>query len=274
MNDLPQDDQGPADSAQEAGRRDDTVRSIEKAVAVLDCFSTRERNLSVAEIARQTGLPRGTAHRIISTLRDCGLLERDRVRDHYRLGIKLFEYGTIVLNTMDLQREAKSFVEALTKVSGLSVHLCVFDGVQSTIINRTGHDRERANTTVVIEAAPVHCTSTGKAVLAFQPPALISKIIALGLRQYTTHTIVDPTALLRELDEVRKRGYAIDNEEHSIGVRCVGAPIRNLSGRVFAALSVSGPARKIPDSAFAPLGQLVTHYAAAVSAQLGYRDPS
>jgi hypothetical protein len=89
-------------------RRDDCVRSIEKAVAILDCFSTLDRHLSVAGIARQTGIPRGTAHRIIATLRDHGLLERDRGRDHYRLGMKLFEYGTTVLDTMELQREAKA----------------------------------------------------------------------------------------------------------------------------------------------------------------------
>lgn len=255
----------------EAQRRDDHVRSIEKAIAILDCFSPIDRNLSVARIAKQVGIPRGTAHRIISTLRDHGLLERDRERDHYRLGMKLFEYGTTVLGTMELQREAKSFVEALTKVSGISVHLCVFDGIRSTVVNRTECDGNRANTTVVIEAAPAHCTSTGKAILAFQPPAIIAKIIAQGLMRYTPHTISDSDALSKELALVRERGYAVDDEELSIGIRCVGAPIRNVSGRVFAAVSVSGPTRKVPDSRIAELAELVTHYADAISAQLGYR---
>jgi DNA-binding IclR family transcriptional regulator len=253
------------------GRRDDSVRSIDKAIAILDCFSARERKLSVATIARQIGIPRGTAHRIITTLREHGLLERDREREHYRLGMKLFEYGTTVLGNMELQREAKSFVEALTKVSGLSVHLCVFDGTRSTIVNRTERDGERANTTVVIEAAPAHCTSTGKAVLAFQPPAITAKVVSLGLRKHTPHTIVDGEALEAELARVRDLGYAVDNEEDSIGIRCVGAPIRNVSGRVFAAVSVSGPARKIPETRFPELGELVIHYAEAISAQLGYR---
>jgi len=268
-------DVGPPEvvAAADGGRRrDDNVRSIEKAIAILDCFSTIDRNLSVASIAKQIGIPRGTAHRIISTLRDHGLLERDRERDHYRLGMKLFEYGTTVLGTMELQREAKSFVEALTKVSGISVHLCVFDGIRSTVVNRTECDGNRANTTVVIEAAPAHCTSTGKAILAFQSATIISKVIAQGLMRYTPHTISDSDALLKELALVRERGYAVDNEELSIGIRCVGAPIRNVSGRVFAAVSVSGPARKVPDARIAELAALVIHYADAISAQLGYRE--
>jgi DNA-binding IclR family transcriptional regulator len=124
----------------------------------------------------------------------------------------------------------------------------------------------------VIEAAPAHCTSTGKAILAFQPPAIIAKIIAQGLMRYTPHTISDSDELLNELALVRERGYAVDNEELSIGIRCVGAPIRNVSGRVFAAVSVSGPARKVPDSRIAGLAELVIHYADAISAQLGYRQ--
>ena len=229
----------PVSTPARSCRRDDSVRSIEKAIAILDCFSTLDRQLSVATIAKQIGIPRGTAHRIIATLRSHGLLEQDRERDNYRLGMKLFEYGTTVLGTMELHREAKSFVEALTKVSGLSVSLCVFDGARSTLVNRTERDGEHANSTVLIEAAPAHCTSTGKSVLAFQPPAIVAKVIALGLMRFTPQTISDSDSLLKELALVRKRGYAVDDEEHSIGIRCVGAPIHNLSGRVFAAMSVS-----------------------------------
>ncbi|WP_316980295.1 IclR family transcriptional regulator [Shumkonia mesophila] len=254
--------------------RDGNVRSILKAVSVLDCFSRIDRQLSVAEIAARIGIPRATAHRIVATLQEAGLLERERERDHYRLGLKLFEYGTIVLSNMDLHREANPFVEALTKVSGEAVHLCVFDGMQTTIIDRTEPERsQRHNTIVVLEASPAHCTSTGKVALAFQGEEVIRKVIAMGLRRYTANTITDPESLLNELDLIRRRGYAIDNEEKDVGIRCVGAPIRNLSGRVFAAMSVSGPARRITPARTEQLAPMVMHYAGAISAQLGYRQP-
>lgn len=254
-----------------AGRSEQLLKSMLKAFAVLECFSTLERKLSVSDIARRTGLPRGTAHRVMATLREIGFVEQERERDQYRLGLKLFELGNIVLANMDLHREAKSFVEALTAVSGERVHLCVFDGLRTTLINRTEPAQGRTNTIVVMETSPAHCTATGKAALAFQADAVISRVIAFGLPSYTPNTITDPRELREELEKVRKRGYAVDNEELSLGIRCVGAPIRNMNGRVFASISVSGPARRITRNKVAALGQLVIQYANAISAQLGYR---
>lgn len=248
---------------------DALLKSVLKALAALECFSVRERKLSTSEIARRTGLPRGTAHRVLTTLRQAGLLEQER--DKYRLGLKLFELGNVVLANMDLQREAKSFVEALTKVTGEAVHLCVFDGRQTTLVSRVESSRERTNRVVVVEASPAHCTSTGKAALAFQPEGVVARVIALGLRAYTPRTITDETLLWRELEEIRQRGYAIDDEEYSLGVRCVGAPIRNVSGRVFASISVSGPARRMTKAKVASTSRLVVQYADGISAQLGFR---
>lgn len=255
-------------------QRDDTVRSIVKAIAVLDCFSTLDRQLSVAEIAKRIGVPRGTAHRIATTLWNAGLLERERDREHFRLGLKLFEYGTTVLANLELQDKARPFIEALTKVTGLIVHLSVFDGERATIIKRGEPNRDRPNTVVTIESAPCHVTSTGKAILAFQPADVIDRIVGLGLPTFTHKSITQRERFVEDLAEVRIRGYAIDDEEHEIGIRCVGAPIRNVSGRVFASLSVSGNVRKFPESQTAAMASLVMQYAAAISAQLGYVAPT
>lgn len=249
----------------------DNLKSIVKMMAIIDCFSTLERKLSVAEIARKTKMPRGTAHRIIRTMRDVGLIDQERQRDHYRLGMKLFEIGTTVLANMDLHREAKSSVELLTRVSGETVHLSVFDGVNSTVINRTDPEGNRVNTLFVLESSPAHATASGKAALAFQSEAAIDRFISLGLRRISPNTITDAAILRRELASVRERGYAIDNEELTPATKCVGAPIRNASGRVFASISVSGPARRFTPERISAFADLVTHYSGAISTQLGYR---
>jgi DNA-binding IclR family transcriptional regulator len=249
----------------------DQLKSIVKMMAILECFSTVERKLSVVEISKKTKIPRGTAHRIIRTLRELGLLEQERQRDQYRLGMKLFEMGTTVLANMDLHRDAKSSIESLTRASGETVHLSVFDGVNSTVINRTDPEGKRVNTLFVLESSPAHATSSGKAALAFQTEATIEKFLSLGLRRLTSNTITDPARLRAELADIRARGYALDNEELNPGVKCVGAPIRNLSGGVFASISVSGPARRFTPERIALYADLVRHYAAAISAQLGYR---
>jgi DNA-binding IclR family transcriptional regulator len=250
---------------------EDNLKSIVKMMSILDCFSTIERKLSVAEIAKRTNMPRGTAHRIIRTMRELGLMEQERQRDQYRLGMKLFELGTTVLANMDLHREAQSSVESLTRVSGEIVHLSVFDGINSTVINRTDPEGKRVNTLFVLESSPAHATSSGKVALAFQPQAAIDKFLSLGLRRIAPNTITDAGLLLAELETIRANGYAIDNEELTPGTKCVGAPIRNSSGRVFAAISVSGPSRRFTPERIEAFSGLVKHYAEAISAQLGYR---
>jgi DNA-binding IclR family transcriptional regulator len=119
-----------------------------------------------------------------------------------------------------------------------------------------------------IENAPVHCTSVGKAILAFQPPAVIDRLIAAGLRRFTDTTIVDGGALKEELGRIRERGYSVDEAEHQPGLRCVGAPIQDPLGRVFAAVSVSGPAWKLPASEVDSIAKMVIHCAQSIAERL------
>ena len=146
---------------------EDSLKSLSKVVSILDAFSTSRRALSLAEISAVTGFPRSTAHRLAASMRGVGLLDQDGHRDRYRLGLKLFELGNTMLANMDLHRAALPFVDALSRVTGHQAHLAVFDGQQVIFIHRVSADSGSPLT--LIEAAPVHCTSVGKAILAFQP---------------------------------------------------------------------------------------------------------
>jgi DNA-binding IclR family transcriptional regulator len=222
--------------------------------------------MSLAEISAATGFPRSTAHRLAASMRDVGLLDQDGHRDRYRLGIKLFELGNTVLANMDLHREARPLVDALSRVSGHLVHLAVFDGQQAIVIHRVSADSGTPLT--LIEAAPVHCTSVGKAILAFQPAARIDAIIAGGLKRFTDATITDGRKLKSELKLIRARGYAVDEGEHQPGIRCVGAPIHDRTGRVIAGLSASGPARRLKKDQVVELAKVVVHHAKLVATKL------
>jgi DNA-binding IclR family transcriptional regulator len=171
-----------------------------------------------------------------------------------------------VLANMDLHREARPIVDALSQVSGHLVHLAVFDGQQAIVIHRVSADSGTPLT--LIEAAPVHCTSVGKAILAFQPPAKIDAIIAGGLKRFTDSTITDGRKLKSELKQIRARGWAVDEGEHQPGIRCIGAPIHDRAGRVVAGLSVSGPARRLQKDQVAGLAKIVVHHATLVAAKL------
>ncbi len=252
---------------QDAGRQpEDALKSLRKVVSILEAFSTSRRSMSLAEISAAAGFPRSTTHRLAASMRDVGLLDQDGQRDRYRLGLKLFELGNTVLANMDLHREARPFVDALSRVSGHLVHLSVFDGRQAIVIHRVSADSGTPLT--FIEAAPVHCTSTGKAILAFQPTAKIDAIIAVGLKRFTDATIADGRKLKSELKLIRARGYSFDEGEHQPGIRCVGAPIRDRSGRVIAGLSVSGPAHRLPKDQMVELAKIVVHHAKLIETKL------
>lgn len=255
-------------SKQKARRRssDDSVKSLAKMVSILDAFSTSRRSMSLAEISAATGFPRSTAHRLAASLRDAGLLDQEGHRDRYRLGIKLFEYGNTALANLDLHREARPFVDALSRISGHLVNLAVFDGREAVVVHRVL--AEGGTPLTLIEAAPIHCTSTGKAILAFQPPAKIDAIIADGLKRFTDATITDGRKLKAELKLIRTRGYSVDEGEHQPGIRCVGAPIRDRAGRVIAGMSVSGPARQLKKDQVGELAKILVHHCELVTAKL------
>jgi IclR family transcriptional regulator, KDG regulon repressor len=249
-----------------------SVKSLFKMLEVLEAFSSTDPELSVVEIARRTGLPRTTVHRIVDSLRSVGFLEQDASRDRYRLGLKLFELGGTALTNLPLYREAPPFVDTLAKLSGEDVHLCIFDGAQMVFVNRhTQIATSPHNTVITMEASPCHSTGVGKAALAFQSEAVIDRVIRAGLPRFTPNTIVEPKRLKAEFAAIRSRGYSIDDCEHEPELRCVAAPIRNGTGRVFAAISSTGPARRVTMERVPELARIVMTHAELLSIRLGYQ---
>lgn len=246
------------------------LKSLRKAMRVLECFSLQESRLPLTDIARKVGLPLSTAHRILATLRDVGIVEQEGDRDLYRLGLKLLELGSMVLANMEVHREALPFVEELARETGETVHLGVFDGSQVVSIEKMDSPHGLASNVTIGKGAPAYCTGVGKALLAFQPENVVDHVCRLGLTKFTPQTITHPEKLRKELTQVRAQGYAVDNAEHQPDVRCVAAPIRNHSGNVIASLSVSGPATRIPKDRIPGLAARVREVAGKLSARLGY----
>jgi DNA-binding IclR family transcriptional regulator len=242
-----------------------------KMMAILECFSRSDKALTVLQISKRVDLPRTTVHRLVSTLKTLGLLEQDRDRERYRLGLKLFELGNTVLANMDVQREAAESINTLSNKTGLSVHLGVFDGHGIVMVSRL--DSRGLNNVITLESAAAHCSATGKAVLAHQSEAVVKRLVSQGLPAFTTHTITDGEGLKEELRKTLKRGYSIDDREYEDWRRCVGAPIWNASGRVFAAISVTGDKDRYDKKTIPEFAALVKQQARLISARLG-GDPT
>ena len=172
-----------------------SLKSMHKLMAILDCFSPFDRSLTLNEIAARCDMPKTTVHRLVSSLREVKLLEQDRERDRYRMGIRLFELGSIVMGNLDIYREARPLVERLIGATGEGSHLCVFDGTNMVSIEHREPNSASVNWTTTLSISPSYCTGVGKAALAFQEEPVIEKIIAAGLLPFTANTITDPQAL-------------------------------------------------------------------------------
>lgn len=223
---------------------------VGRAALLLAVFDLRHPSLGLSEIARRSTLPKATVHRLASQLVDHGFLERDG--DRYRLGVLLFELGQRVPRSRVLRDAALPFLEDLFVASRETVHLAVQLGTDVMYIDKlVGHSSGRTPSQVA-GRLPLHCTATGKAILASLPEEELDKYLSRPLVRVTRHTIVVPDVLRADLRTVRGNGWAVEREETLIGYVSVAAPIFDRDGRPLAALSVTAPSRRFDPDRFGP----------------------
>lgn len=222
---------------------------LERAFRVLTAFAPRDVRLSLAELSRRTGLPKGSLHRMAAQLVTLGALER--VEDRYQLGLRMFEIAKMVPVQLRLREVMLPFMEDLYEATHETVHLGVLRDTDVIYIERIAGHRQVYCPTRVGGRMPAHCTSLGKALLAFSGPELLERVIAAGLPALGPRTITSATVLRQQIEQVRADGLAYDNEESVQGVVCVGAPVLHHHEAV-AALSVTGPKARLNLRRLAP----------------------
>lgn len=246
------------------------IQAIERAVSILNAFSMDDPELGVTELADRLGLHKSTVHRFMVNLDAAGLVERNARTGRYRLGLHVFELGALVMQQMNLWDEALPFLEGLVHDTGETGHLAVLDGGEAIYIERVEARRALRVPSAIGRGYPAHATNLGKVLLADLPRERVEAIIAeRGLAAYTPQTITDPAELEADLELIRRRGYAVDNEEYDEGLRCIGAAVRDHSGHVVAALGIGGPVTRITPERVEELGGLVMTAARGLSRRLG-----
>jgi IclR family transcriptional regulator, KDG regulon repressor len=246
------------------------IQAIERAVSILNAFSPEDPELGVTELAERLGLHKSTVHRFMVNLDAAGLVERNPRTGRYRLGLRIFELGGLVMQQMNLWDEALPFLEGLVHDTGETGHLAVLDGGEAIYIERVEARRALRVPSAIGRGYPAHATNLGKVLLADLSRERVEAIVAeRGLAAYTPHTITDLPRLEAELERIRALGYAVDNEEYDEGLRCIGAPVRDHSGHVVAALGIGGPVTRITPNRVDPLAELVMTAARGLSRRLG-----
>jgi len=215
------------------------VKSLAKAMGVLECFSNRRPELGVTEIAQMLDLHKSTVHNIANTLEHMGYLSQNQETGKYSLGVRLLQFSYIINNHMGLEKFFLPFMKKIAARLNIVVYLGIPHGDEVLYIACAFPDESVGWRNILGEHAPMYCTGLGKAMLAFLPEDLREKYISRPLERFTEATITDRETLRKDLSLTRKRGWSVDSMEHEYGVTCIGMPIFAHDGRLVAAVSAS-----------------------------------
>jgi len=246
-----------------------TQVTVRKALQVLSVFTMENPYLSISQISALTGYPYSTVHRFVSVLTEEGFLEVNGP-GQYKLGLKLFELGSVVRETFDLKKSSADVLEALTRKTNETVHLVLRDRNVGIYVDKVEPPGKTVHYSRVGKRLPLHCTAAGKALLSHLPESEVRALLGDTLPRYTPKTITTIEELLAELRVVRERGWAMDAEELEVGLSCLGAPVMDFSGNVVAAISLSGLAVSFTDERIPVLVKALRDAVKTVSARLGY----
>ena len=252
--------------------RKSRLSSVANAIRLVRAFSAEEYEIGISNLARRLGLGKSTVHRLASTLVQEDFLEKNPDTGAYRLGLALFELGTLVRRKMNFANEARPYLKSLMEKTGETAHLAVLDRASVIYINTIASRQAIRMSSDVGARAPSHSTSEGKILLAFRPPETLAAMLEGRLVAQTAKTITKLQALREELRSVRGRGYAIDDEETEVGLRSVAAPIRDHRGEVVAAISIAGPTQRVSKKVLQSYPAEVCAAATAISQRLGYQS--
>lgn len=245
------------------------VESVIRALDILEFLSERGGAGRVSDIAQAVGCSKNTAFRLLQTL-----MYRDFVRQaedsSYELTFKLLNLGECVARNADLQKVARSHLEKLAKELGETVSVGVLDDHDIVYLDRVLGTMPYHTSYSVGSRAKAHSTALGKAILAHSSADIVEKNLRAQLKPNTEFTITDPEQLLAELQLITKNGYAIDNQENVLGIRCIAAPVFDRKGKVTAAISIAGLAVRLTDEWMKANFQKLLATTSEVSTRLGY----
>ncbi|MBN2910845.1 IclR family transcriptional regulator [Polycladomyces sp. WAk] len=245
------------------------LSSVKNALRILRSFSLEEPEKKVTDLAASLGLGKSTVSRLLATLASEGFVAKDPETQKYRLGLTILHLNTIVTSNLEINRESLPILQRLVNEIGETAHIAVMDGLDVVYLNRVECKHPVQILSHVGRRNPVHCTSSGKVILAHQEENLIEQVIEKGLEKYTVKTITDPDDFRDILKTVKEQGYAISIEELREGVASVAAPIRDYTGKVVYAISVIGPIHRMNPHNTTIINK-VKNAAKEISERLGY----
>jgi IclR family transcriptional regulator, acetate operon repressor len=250
------------------------VQAVARAFALLEALAARDE-AGLVELARDVSLHPSTAHRLLASLIDCGYAMQSPTNGRYRLGRKVLELASgSKARDARLRAITRPHLEAIRAAVDETTNLVALDGLGAIYLDQVESQHAVRLFAEPGRRVPAHTSGGGKAILAFQEDGLLERLYGgEPFERLTSRTITTAAGLRQELGRIRRRGYALDNEEYEEGVSCVAAPIFDNLGDACAAISVSAPSSRLRRAGFAELGTLLTAHTAEISRELGHDPP-
>lgn len=251
-----------------------TVQALERGLVLLQLLS-KSGSASLSDLSLQVGLPASTAYRMLTTLQKLGFVSFDDVTQEWSVGIEAFTVGSSYFNRANLAEAARTVMRQLMIDTGETANLAILtDGGQITFLTQMECTHPIRAFHLPGTRSPAHSSGIGKALLAEFPRPQVEQILQkTGLQEFTTKTLTTPKALFSDLQSTYLRGWAFDNEERHVGMRCIAAAIHNTRGEAIAGISISGPTVRFSDDALAIFGIQVRQAAASVTRMIGGAVP-
>jgi len=231
------------------------LQSADRLFCIMELLSFHPRGLSLAQICKDTDLPKATASRMLSALVTHGYVAQDTENRKYRLTMRMFQVGSRVADSNGILQAARPYLDDLARRTGETIHMVTrMDNEVLYLYKEDGGAGYVRMASHVGLRNPMYCTGVGKSILAYLPEKELRRVWASSrIIAHTSNTIVQLESMLEEAARIRSRGYALDMEEHEEGVRCIAAPILDVNGDPIAAISLSAPAARLDDAKVAQL---------------------
>jgi len=247
------------------------VQSIDRAVAIIECFSVNKRELKLSEIANMLDLNKSTVHGIINTLKYHGFVDQDELTLRYRLGVRFIEFGDTVINSMSIRNVAFPVIDDICGKIEETVHIAMLDGSDVIYIEKKECTQSIKTSTKIGVRIPAYVTADGRIILCHMEKNKLMDIFPRCIKKLTANTVTDKHKMMQMFEEMKESGYALDNQETVKGIICVAAPIFDHEGNVKFSLSVTGPAMRLNEDKIKELIIIIKKAAYEISCRIGYR---
>ena len=245
------------------------MKSLDKALDVLGCFTIEKPEWGITELSDLLGLCKSNVYDIVKTFQKRGYLDQDVNTSKYRLGYQLVKRSFVVSNTRTEHGLVLPKLMELANALNEKVYYGTIDEDMVIYLEQAAPNSQYfVYDTIGGNTSPLHCTGIGKALLAFRDDAYIASVLDKGLKRFTDNTITDREAFMDEVRQIRARGYSIDNMEHVYGIKCVGMPVLASNGQSVTAISVTGPSLRINDDVIPTIAKAMRGTVAALKGAL------